>query len=134
KGEEDYYLKRADQPTVFLVKKYNLERINKRPQEFRDKTICNLHDSEISGLAVNREKDAFTLAKDAKKTGDAAWKLTRPPGTTLDTSKVPGLISSFKEWKAASFAEDSSPKATGLVKPTATVMASSSSKGKGCTL
>ena len=42
KGEEDFYVKRADAPQVFLVKKYNLERINKRPIEFRDKTICNL--------------------------------------------------------------------------------------------
>ena len=121
KGEEDFYVKRADSPQVFLVKKYNLERINKRPIEFRDKTICNLADDNVTQVAVTRAKDSFTLVKDPKKTGDDAWKLTKPAGVTLDTSKVNDIVSAFKEWKASGFAEDSSPKATGLAKPTATV-------------
>jgi hypothetical protein len=133
KGEEDYYVKRTDQPQVFLVKKYNLERINKRPMEFRDKTICNLADSDVTQVAVNRDKDAFTLVKDPKKTGNDAWKLSRPANTALDTSKVSGVVSAFKEWKASSFAEDNSPKSTGLVKPSATVLAGGG-KGKSCTL
>jgi hypothetical protein len=134
KGEEDYYVKRPDQPQVFLVKKYNLERINKRPLEFRDKTMCNLAEADVTQLAVNRDKDAFTLVKDPKKTGNDAWKLSRPANTALDTSKVSGMVAAFKEWKASSFAEDNSPSATGLAKPTATVVAGGAGKGKSCTL
>jgi len=134
KGEEDYYVKTAENPQVFLVKKYNLERINKRPVEFRDKTVCNLNEGEIVEVAVNRDKDAFTLVKQAGKTGDDAWKVTKPAGVTLDTSKVNAIVSAFKDWKATSFAEDNSAKATGLVKPSATISAKSNVKGSGCVL
>lgn len=132
KGDEDYYVKTADKPQVFLVKKYNLERIMKRPIEFRDKTICNLNDGEITEVDVARATDAFTLVKDPKKSGDAAWSFKKPSGTTLDSGKVSGILSAFKDWKGASFAEDPSPAATGLAKATATVTAKSSVKGSGC--
>jgi hypothetical protein len=134
KGEEDYYVRTADSPQVFLVKKYNVERINKRPIEFRDKTICNLTEGEITEIAVARDKDSFTLVKQPGKKADEAWKVTKPAGVTLDTTKVNAIVGAFKDWKATSFAEDSSPKATGLVKPTATIAAKSNLKGSGCVL
>jgi len=134
KGEEDYYVKTAEAPQVFLVKKYNLERVNKRPVEFREKTMCNLNEGEITEVTVSHDKDSFTLVKQAGKTGNDAWKLTKPTGVTLDSTKVNAIVSAFKEWKATSFAEDNSPKATGLVKPTATITAKSNLKGSGCVL
>jgi hypothetical protein len=134
KGEEDYYVKTADAPQVFLVKKYNVERINKRPVEFREKTICNLNEAEITEVSVARDKDAYTLVRQAGKKGDEAWKVTKPAGVTLDTTKVNAIVGAFKDWKATSFAEDNAPKATGLVKPTATITARSSAKGAGCVL
>jgi hypothetical protein len=134
KGEDDYYVKTADGPQVFLVKKYNLERINKRPIDFHDKTICNLTEGEITEISVNRDKDAFTLVKQAGKKPEEAWKVSKPAGVTLDTTKVNAIVSAFKEWKATGFAEDNSPKATGLVKPTATITAKSNLKGSGCVL
>jgi hypothetical protein len=130
KGEEDFYVKRGDAPQVFLVKKYNLDRINKRPIDFRDKTICNLADGDVTQVAVTRDKDSFTLVKDPKKSGDDAWKLAKPAGVTLDTSKVSAIASSFKDWKGTGFAED--PKTTGLAKPSATIVASG--KGGSCSL
>ncbi|HEY0709655.1 MAG TPA: DUF4340 domain-containing protein [Polyangia bacterium] len=133
KGEEDIYVKSAANPQVFLVKKVGLERVNKRPIEFRDKTICDLTDAEVTQVAVTRGADSYTLVKDPKKSGDDAWKLSKPAGT-LDTSKVSSIVSAFKDWKAASFAEDNSAKATGTDKPAATVVATSNVKGRGCTL
>src|SRR5439155_13957272 len=116
-------------------KKYNLERINKRPIDFKDKTICNLSEGEITEVTVARDKDAYTLVKQPGKTGTDAWKVTKPAGVTLDTSKVNAIVSAFKDWKATGFAEDNAPKATGLVKPTATISAKSSMKGSaGCVL
>jgi hypothetical protein len=134
KGDEDFYVKTAGSPQVFLVKKFTLERINKRPIEFRDKTICNLTDAEITQIAVGHDKDSFALVKDVKKSGNDAWKVAKPTGITLDTSKMTGILSGFKEWKANSFAEDSSAKATGLDKPRATIAATSNVKGHGCSL
>src|SRR5450759_3820995 len=48
KGEDEWYVKLADQPQVFVVKKFNLDRMNKRPIDYRDKTICNLKADELT--------------------------------------------------------------------------------------
>jgi hypothetical protein len=129
KGEEDWYVKTADQPQIFLVKKYNLERINKRPVEFRDKTICNLKADELTEVAVSQDKESFTLNKQA-----GAWKVTKPANFTGDTSKMDNIANGFAEWKGPGFAEDNSPKTTGLGKPKATISAKSNVKGHGCQL
>lgn len=140
KGDDEYYVKAGDKPQVFLVKKYNLERIARRPIDFRDKTICNLSESEVTQVAVTRSSDPFVLDKAAAgkdksaPSGNDAWKLSKPSGVTLDTSKVGGIVGAFKDWKANSFAEDNNPKTTGLAKPSATITAKSNVKGSGCVL
>jgi hypothetical protein len=132
KGEEDFYVKSAKSPQVFLIKKYTVDRFNKRPIEFREKTLCDLPEADISQVTVTRDKDSYTLVKDPKKTGADAWKLAKPTGITLDTAKAPNIASAFKEWKGSGFAEDNAAKATGLDKPAATIVATG--KGKSCTL
>jgi hypothetical protein len=127
KGDDDWYVKLADNPQVFLVKKFNIDRLNKRPIDFRDKTMCNLKSDEVTEVAVARDKESFTLAKQG-----SAWKLAKPAGTTLDESKVSAITGSFTDWKAQSIAEDNSPKATGLAKPKASVVVKSSVKGHTC--
>jgi len=129
KGEEDWYVKTADQPQIYLVKKYNLERINKRPVEFREKTICNLKAEELTEVAVVHDKDSFTLSKQG-----GAWKATKPANFTADDTKISNITTSFADWKGQGFAEDGSPKATGLGKPKATITAKSNVKGHGCQL
>jgi hypothetical protein len=129
KGDDDYYVKVADNPQVFLVKKYNLDRLNKRPLEFRDKTLCNLKSEEVTEVAVTREKDSFTLAKPGN-----AWKLLKPAGITLDESKATNIAGAFSDLKGQSFAEDNSLKVTGLAKPTASIAVRSSVKGHACQL
>jgi hypothetical protein len=129
KGAEDWYVKSADSPQVFLVKKFNLDRLNKRPIEFRDKTICNLKSDELTEVAVAHDKDSFALAKLGDK-----WKASKPANFTADDSKVSTITGAFADWKGAGFAEDNSAKATGLAKPTAIITAKSSVKGHGCVL
>lgn len=133
KGEEDIYVKSANSAQIFLVKKVSLERVNKRPVEFRDKTICDLNDAEVIQVAVNRGPDSYTLVKDPKKSGDDAWKLTKP-AATLDATKVSSIVSAFKEWKAGSFAEEGVGKSAGVDKPSAIVTVSSNIKGRGCSI
>lgn len=129
KGDEDWYVKLADKPQIFLVKKYNLERMNKRPIDYRDKTICNLKAEELTEVEVVQGKDSFTLTKKGSE-----WKATKPANFTADDAKVSNITSAFSEWKGQGFAEDSSSKATGLAKPKATIVAKSGVKGHGCTL
>ena len=130
-GAEDYYVKTAEAPQAFLVKRYNVDRADKRPIDFRDKGLCDIADTELSDIAVVHDKDSFALVKDAKKN---EWKATKPAGLTLDPAKVTPMASAFKEWKAAGFAESQDPKANGLAKPKATITARSKDGKKTCSL
>ncbi len=123
KGDDEYYVKTPEAPQVFVVKKYNLERVMKRPIEFRDKTLCDIPDTDISEIAVSHGDNSFTIAKSGSE-----WKASKPPKFEVDSSKV-SFASAFKDWKAQSFAEDATPKTNGLAKPQATIVA----KGKGKT-
>jgi hypothetical protein len=127
KGEDDYYVKTPEAPQVFLVKKYNADRVIKRPIEFRDKTLCDIPDTDVSEIAVNHGDNSYTISKSGND-----WKASKPPKLDVDSSKVT-FAAAFKEWKAQSFAEDATAKTNGLAKPQATI----SAKGKGgatCTI
>jgi len=127
KGDDDYYVKTATEPQVFLVKKYNMDRVNKRPIEFRDKTICDISDADLTDLSVTHGAESYALTKSGKD-----WKATKPAKTEIDPAKVTSIVGAFKAWKATGFAEDSDPKATGLAKPQAVIVAKS--KAATCTL
>jgi hypothetical protein len=118
KGDDDYYVKAADAPQVYLVKKYNVERINKRPIEWNDKVLCDVAEGDLTEVAVTNGADSFTLSR-----AGGAWKATKPAKLEADAAKATSLGGAFKDLKAASFAEDPSPAATGLAKPRATIVA-----------
>jgi hypothetical protein len=121
KGEDEFYAKTPESPQVFIVKKYNVDRVLKRPIEFRDKTLCDIADGDLTEIAVTRGENSFTLVKSGTE-----WKATRPAKLDLDPAKVT-FAAAFKDWKALTFAEDATPKTNGLPKPQATIAA----KAKG---
>lgn len=123
KGDDEFYVKKADAPQVFLVKKYNLERIDKRPMEFRDKTLCDLTGAELTEIAVSAGDRSYTLSKSG-----ADWKATKPAKLEVDSSKVSPIVAAFKDWKGNGFAEDQSLKDNGLAKPKAVISAKAGSK------
>jgi hypothetical protein len=131
KGDDDYYVKTADAPQVFVVKRYNIDRVDKRPIDFRDKSICDIAEGDLGGVSVTHDKDSFALVRDSKKN---EWKAAKPAGLTLDPAKVTPLAGAFKDWKAAGFAENQDPKAVGLTKPRAVIVANSKDKKKSCLL
>ena len=122
KQGEDTYVKKADAPQIFLVKKFNLERIAKRPMEFRDKTLCDLAAADLTEISVAAGDKSYTLVKNGND-----WKATKPPKLELDATKVTPIAGAFKDWKATGFADDQSPKGNGLAKPKAVI----SAKAKG---
>ncbi|MEA2699103.1 MAG: hypothetical protein QOI66_3374, partial [Myxococcales bacterium] len=120
KGDEDWYVKTATEPQVFLVKKYNIDRINKRPTDFKDKSVCDIAESDLTDIAVSHGAESYTLVKDK-----GAWKATKPAKLEIDPAKISNVAGAFKDLKATTFAEDPSPKANGLAKPAATIVAKS---------
>jgi hypothetical protein len=128
KTDDDFYVKNGESPQVFVVKKWAVEHINKRPIDFRDKTICDIDANDLTEVAVNHGAESYTLVKNGKD-----WKATKPAKTELDPAKVTPIAGAFKAWKATGFADDpSNPKAAGLGKPQATIVAKS--KAATCTL
>src|SRR4029077_19075653 len=73
KGEDDFYAKLPESPQVFLVKKYNIERIAKRPVEFRDKTLCDIASKDLGEIPVSNGDKSYTLAKSGSD-----WKASKP--------------------------------------------------------
>ena len=93
KGDDDFYVKNGESPQVFVVKKWSVEHINKRPIEFRDKTICDIADSDLTEIAVTHGAESYTLTKSGKD-----WKATKPAKTGdrqqqghADRQRVQGL-------------------------------------------
>lgn len=122
KGDDETYAKKSDAPQVFLVKKYNLERVEKAPIEFRDKTLCNIEAADLTEVSVAAADKSYALVKSG-----ADWKATKPK-MDVDGSKVTPITNAFKEWKATAFAEDQSAKNNGLAKPKV-ITAKSKDKG-----
>jgi len=131
KADDERYVKTGDSAQVFVVKRYNVDRIDKRPIDFKDKLVCDIADADLGEVSVVHDKDSYTLARGDK---DKDWKLAKPTGVTVDQAKVTPIASAFKDWKAAGFAEDQSPKSGGLAKPKAVITARSKDKKKSCTL
>ena len=128
KTDDEFYVKNGTSPQVFVVKKWAIEHVNKRPIDFRDKTICDIDANDLTEVAVTHGAESYTLVKSGKD-----WKATKPAKTEVDASKVTPLVGAFKAWKATGFADDpSSLKEAGLVKPQATIVAKS--KSATCTL
>jgi hypothetical protein len=134
KDEDNTYVKMADKPQVFLVRKFMVDQINKRPVDFRDKTVCDLAADEITEVSVARDKDPFVITKNPGKSGDEVWKLSQPTGAKPDISKANAIAGFFHEWKAQRYAEDNLPKTAGLAKPSAIISVKSNVKGHACTL
>jgi hypothetical protein len=120
KGDDALYAKKSDAPQIFVVKKYNVDRVNKPPIEFRDKTLCDIAAADLTEISVAAADKSFTLAKSG-----ADWKATKPK-MEIDSGKVTPVTNAFKDWKATAFAENQSAKDDGLAKPRAVITA----KGK----
>jgi hypothetical protein len=126
KGEDETYVKKSDAPQVFLVKKYNLERIAKAPIEFRDKTLCNIDAADVTEIAVSAGDKSYALTKSGSD-----WKASKPK-MEVDPSKVTPIASAFKDWKATNFAENQSLKDNGLAKPKVVTVKSKEKGAPGC--
>jgi hypothetical protein len=128
KGDDEVYVKIPESPQVFIAKKYNVERVNKRPIELRDKTLCNIADTDVTEWSVTHGENSYAVSK----TG-SDWKATKPAKLEVDSAKVTPIAGAFKELKGNAFAEDQSPKGNGLAKPQAMIAVKGKNKA-ACTI
>lgn len=110
KGDQDTYVKVPDKPQVFLIKKYTVDRIARRPIDLRDKTVTSFKDDDIEEVEIVKAKDRLLLHR-----ASGSW--TSTPSTKLDDVKVKSAVSALAGLKAIAFSDISDPKKTGLGKP-----------------
>jgi hypothetical protein len=128
KGDDEFYVKQPESAQVFIVKKYNIDRVNRRPIELRDKTLCNIAEADVTGWDVTNADNSYAVSKSGSD-----WKASKPAKLDVDPSKVGPIASAFKDWKGTAFADDPSPKATGLAKPKAVIAVKGKNK-ESCTV
>ena len=102
--------------TQKVIKKFNYEKVDKRPLDFKDSTLSDVSEADITEIAVSHGADSYTLVH-----GPTAWKATKPAKLVLDPGKTPSIGGAFKSWKAAGYSEETAPAVTGLAKPQATI-------------
>lgn len=94
---------------------------DKKPAEWRDKTIFDLKEEDLTTLAVRGAEPAL-LARDAAD--PKKWTFAEPAGWKLDQGKAQSLGRAFAQLKAKEFGEGTETDAlTGFSKPEAAVVA-----------
>jgi hypothetical protein len=112
---DDYTVASSDVPTVFTVKKYAIERVAKKPIDYRDKTLVKAAESDIASLEIRSGTESTTLTQGK----DGKW--TAQKGTADDT-KVKPVVASFANLQADSFSDEKDFAKTGLQKPAGDVI------------
>jgi hypothetical protein len=127
KNDEEVYARVTHDPQVYLVKNWALEKIDKHPIEFREKTICHLTPEEITEIQVSYGKISYLLEKRGKD-----FVLVKPAGMHLQPDKITSITQAFTNWKAQSYTKET--KNTGLGKPKAMVSVRTDEKNRRCEL
>jgi hypothetical protein len=114
KGEDTYV--KSDGPTVYALKKFAVERIARRPIDFRDKTIAKVKEADLAGVDIAQGQDGKDTTS-LERAGDK-WKLK---SGSADDAKVRPVVSAFESLIGSGFSPEKDPQKTGLQKPKATV-------------
>lgn len=113
---EDIYVKAADQPTIYTVKKFALERVAHKPVDYRDKTLVKVKEADLQGvdITVGAETTSLERAKGDK------WQ-AKGGKVALDDAKLKPVVSAFEAVVGSSFSDEKEPAKTGLGKPSGLV-------------
>ena len=112
---DDYTVASSDSPTVYTVKKYALDRVARRPVDYRDKTLVKAPEADIASVSITSGAETTTLTQGK----DGKW--TAQKGNADDT-KVKPVIAAFANLQADSFSDEKDFAKTGLAKPAGDVV------------
>jgi hypothetical protein len=112
---DDYTVASSDSPTVYTVKKYALDRVARRPVDYRDKTLVKAPEADIASLTITSGTESTTLTQGK----DGKW--TAQKGAADDT-KVKPVVAAFANLQADSFSDEKDFAKTGLTKPAGDVV------------
>lgn len=108
---DDHRVQRRDNPQIFVVKKYTVDNLMRRPIDFREKSVLSLKAEEVVALVIDKRKDKASMTL-MRKGGD--WLADGKK--VKDDKKVKTAIDTLATLKAEGFARDTA-EALGLDKP-----------------
>lgn len=95
------YVKRADQPQVYLTAAAFHSTTDKQAKDLRDKVILALDEAAVTRIALRGPDGEVVLAKSGDK-----WNIEQPGNYPADATAVNSLLSSVRSLRATDFAND----------------------------
>jgi len=96
---DDFFARPPDGRQVFLLRKNTVERVARRPIEFRDKTVLSFKADDALEVRITKGKSAVTLVRQG-----GAW--TTRPAIEFDAQRVQNLVSTLANLKASTLSGD----------------------------
>ena len=81
---DEVFVAVAGNPQIFRVKRFNVDRIARRPLQFRDKTLCDISDADVIAFGVTQGPRSYAVA--ARPTAGAP---PAPPASTSTATRSP---------------------------------------------
>jgi hypothetical protein len=99
--DDDYWVQRKGAPQIFVVKKYTIENLQRRPIDFRDKTMLSFKAGDVTAMTYELNKDKVkSTVKLTLKGSD--WHADGKK--VADASKIKSAVDGFATLKAEGFA------------------------------
>jgi hypothetical protein len=112
-GEERVYVSVPGSERVWLLSKAAVDAFARPPLQWRDKTIAKLAGDDVAKIDIRNGDFRLVAIR-----GDAGWTVAQPKGATPGEGVLDGLAGAMSNLRGAAIATDTSPKSTGLGKPT----------------
>lgn len=93
------YAKRADQPVVFLVTVIARVRADRKPDDFRDKTLLALEPNQVTRVELAGAGQPISLRRVAGK----GWEISKPIKARADAAVIGELLWKLKDTRTTAF-------------------------------
>ncbi len=97
------YMRRDDDPAVYLAEGGVRWALARGTFDLRDKSVLALDEAKVRGLSVKSKANSFQLERDAEK----AWRIVKPTPSLADQNTVSTMISGLASSRAQGFPPDS---------------------------
>jgi len=103
KLKDQLYAKRAEEPTIFTIKKDFATDVAPKLEDLRDRKVASFEDAEVSGIEVARGGTAWAVTREGK---DKDWKLTKPREAKADQSGANDVLRHLGRLRVARWIDD----------------------------
>jgi len=127
--EKDHlYAKRAEEPSVFTIKKDFLTDMEVKLEDIRDKRVASFEDGDVTGIELTAGKATWAIERENK---DKDWKLTKPREAKAYQSGASDILRNAGKLRVTRWIDDPKDPAHDLLKtPEAVLTLLREPKGK----